>query len=171
MWYLWKEEGGKNVVAKAQVISALTPWLGSELSLALDDRIEEITRLLNLWSPRADLEALASRIDSLLFLAVRQATQGRMLIHLPDGGWVRVLLEDFSAMADDALYPLFSSFPPDPQYLLILRDYAMHHESFSALKAQYLLFSALQSREELAAIAAFVKKRYPAYRWRAWLEE
>ncbi len=159
------------MVAKAQVISALTPWLGSELSLTLDDRMDEITRLLNLWSPREDLGALDSRIDSLLFLAVRQATQGRMLIPLPDGGWVRVTLEDFAAMADEALYPLFSSFPRDPEYLLILRDYAMHRESLSALKAQYLLFADLQTREELSAIAAFVKKCYPANRWRAWLKE
>lgn len=159
------------MVAKAQVLEALSPWLGSGLSLRLDDQIEGITRWLNSWSPRQDIKELAERIDSVLFRAVREATQGKMLVQLPDGGFVRVRVEDFSVMADDALYPLFASLPRDGEHLLILREYSMRCESLSSLKAQYLCFSSLHTREELRAIAAFVKKCYPAYRWRGWLDQ
>ena len=157
------------MVAKAQVLSALVPWLGSALALRLDDAVETVTRRLNAWSPRMDLAELARGIDSLLFRAVREATQGKMLIQLEDGGWVRVRVEDFSIMADDALYPLFASLPRDAEHLLYLREYSMRCESLSCLKAQYLCYGEYQSPQELQAIAAFVKKCYPAYRWRGWL--
>ena len=42
------------MVAKAQVLSALVPWLGSALALRLDDAVEAVTRRLNAWSPRMD---------------------------------------------------------------------------------------------------------------------
>ncbi len=159
------------MIAKAQVLAALTPWLGSALALHLDDTIETVTRRLNAWSPRMELQDLAEGIDSLLFRAVRAATDGRMLIQLEDGGWVRVRVEDFSVMADDVLYPLFADMTVDPEHLLILRDYSMRCESLSALKAQYLRFFPLQSAEELGAIASFIKKCYPAYRWRSWMKD
>lgn len=158
------------MIAKAQVIAALTPWLGPELALRLDDRLEKLTGWLNSWTPRQDIASLAQRIDSLLFLAVREETRGCMLIPLPDGTSVRVTLEDFAAMADDALYPLFCEMPAEAAYLLILREYAMTVSSLSALKAQYLRFDEFQTAAEKAAIASFVKKCYPPSRWRDWLE-
>jgi len=157
------------MIAKSQVIAALTPWLGSEMTLLLDGQMEKITGLLNGWSPRQELAPLAQRIDSLLFLAVREETRGRFLIRLADESWVRVTLEDFAAMADDALYPLFCDMPLDAESLLILREYSMTSASLSALRAQYLRFASMQTPQELAAIASFVKKCYPAARWRSWL--
>jgi len=157
------------MIAKSQVIGALTPWLGSELALRLDGQMEKITGLLNAWSPRQELASLAQRIDSILFLAVREETRGRFLIRLSDESWVRVTLEDFAAMADDALYPLFCDLPVEAENLLILREYSMTSASLSSLKAQYLRFAAMQTPQELAAIASFIKKCYPAARWRSWL--
>ena len=49
-----RKREGRNVVAKAQVLSALVPWLGSALALRLDDAVEAVTRRLNAWSPRMD---------------------------------------------------------------------------------------------------------------------
>lgn len=157
------------MVAISQVIVALTPWLGSDLTRRLEAETAEITHLLNAWSPRQDLADVHGRIDSLLFRAVRFHTGGTLVIPLDDGSRVRVTLEDFSAMADDAMYPLFCDLPADAEHLTVLREYSMRAPGLSALKAMYLRFAPLQTEEELNAIATFVKKCYPAFRWRGWL--
>ena len=158
------------MIGKGQVMIALAPWLGEELSRALDGSLEQITHWLNAWTDRQDLGELRGRIDSLLFRSAREATQGRLLVRTPDGGWVRMRLEDFSTMADDVLYVLLSQLPVDQKHLVLLRDFSLHQESLAALKALYLRFAPLEGEEELAAMGAFVRKCYPPFRWQGWLQ-
>lgn len=157
------------MVAKATVIVALTPWLGQRLIRMLDESVERITHWLNAWSEKQELDELRRKINSLLFLSVRQATEGRLVIPLDDGSCVRVRLEDFEIMADDVMYTLFAQFPPDAAHLLTVREFSMRQESLAALRALYTRFGELQSRQELDTIASFIRKSYPAYRWRSWL--
>ena len=67
------------MIATAQVEIALQPWLGARLSGRLFPMMEEIACLLNGYSSRRPPDALAARLDSLLFWAVRDAGA--------DGGW------------------------------------------------------------------------------------
>ncbi len=159
------------MIATAQVEIALQPWLGARLSGRLFLMMEEIACLLNGYSSRRPPDALAARLDSLLFWAVREETRGSMLAQLEDGSWVRVRVEDFSVMADDLLLLVFQGFPVDGEHLLLLREYSMRCSSLAALRTLYTRFAPLQSREELAAIAGVARACHPRFRLRGWLME
>lgn len=159
------------MIAVAQVEIALQPWLGARLSRALAPCMEEIAGLLNSYSAhRAPPDALAHRLDSLLFCAVREQTGGSMLALLPDGGFVRIQVEDFATMADELLLLVFQQFPVDSFHLLLLRDYSLRQSSLSALRVLYTRFSALQTPGELETIASVARACHPAFRLRGWLD-
>ena len=158
------------MVSQGQVMIVLKPWLGGPLLEALTPAVRQIAGRLNGFSIRGSLDGLAGELDSLLFRAVRDATEGSMLIALEDGTWVRSRLEDFAAMADELMLLPFLELPVDEKHLRSLRDYSMHHPSLSALRALYTRFASLQTGEELSAIASVAKSCYPAFRWREWLK-
>lgn len=158
------------MVALSEVIAALTPWLGSALLNALPGLCPDIQRRLSCFVPaQTDLKALAQGLDSLLYLSVRDATAGKMLICLPDGSYVRVHVSDFPMMADDLMYLLFSRFPLDAQHLMLLRDYSMRMESLSAIRVLYTRFSDYETPQELQALKRVAQACHPAFRWRQWL--
>lgn len=157
------------MVAQAQVMIALKPWLGAPLLEKLSGLTGDLAARLNGFSIRKNIP-LAQEMDSMLFRAVREITGGRMLAQLDDGTYVRIRLEDFSAMADELMLLVFLEFPADSRHLLFLRQYSMEHASLSALRVLYTRFSALQTGEELAAIASVARACYPPFRWRDWLE-
>lgn len=158
------------MIAVAQVMIALRPWLGVRLSRALEPLMDEIACQLNAYSARQAPDALSARLDSLLFCAVRDATRGAMLAQLPDGSFVRIRVEDFSVMADDLMLLLFSRFPVDSAHLLLLREYSLRRDSLAALRTLYTRFSPLQTEKELETIAAVARACHPAFRLRGWLE-
>ena len=158
------------MVSQAQVMIVLKPWLGGPLLEKLSPTVREIAGRLNGFSFGGKQDDLAGEIDSLLFLAVREATGGNMLIALEDGTWVRSRLEDFAAMADELMLLPFLELPVDETHLQSLQDYSMRHPSLSALRALYTRFASLQTGEELSAIASVAKSCYPAFRWREWLQ-
>ena len=92
-----------------------------------------------------------------------------MLVPLPEGGMVRVKVDDFSVMADDLMYLAFSAFPVDQRHFQVLKEYSMRASSLSALRALYTRYAAMQSPEELSAIATVAVKCYPPFRLRGWL--
>ena len=157
------------MIAQAQVIVTLRPWLDARLVRALEDPMREITGMLNAYSTRRPPEELEQAVDSLLFRAIHQATRGDMLVQLPDQSWVRIRMEDVSAMADELMLLVFLELPADGRHLLFLRDYSMRRASLSALRALYTRFAPLQTEKELDAIASVVTSCYPAFRWRGWL--
>ena len=158
------------MIALARVEMILQPWLGARLSQALFPVMEEITALLGSCAALTPPDSLAARLDSMLFLAVRDATQGTFLIRLDDGGWVRVRVEDFAVMADELLLPLFEGYPADERHLQLLREYSMRQSSLSALRVLYTRYAPLQSPEELGAIADVARSCHPAFRLRGWLD-
>ncbi len=157
------------MISQAQVRQLLTPWLGGPLLNALEPLTGDIAGRLNGFSIRRGADTLAGDLDSLLFRAVRSATEGTMLARLPDDTFVRVQVEDFAVMADELMYLCFRDFPNDGEHLQFLRDYSLRHASLSALRALYTRFGAQQTPKEMAAIVSVVKSCYPPFRWREWL--
>ena len=157
------------MIAQAQVLITLRPWLGDSMLNALEGIEVEIAARLNGFSMEREGDTLSSQLDSLLFRAVHQVTGGRMLIQLEDGGFVRVRLEDFSDMADELMYLVFSEFPLDSRHFLYLKDYSMQKASLAALRALYTRFGPYQSAQELAAIASVAKSCYRPFRCQSWL--
>ena len=157
------------MISQAQVRQTLTPWLGDPLLNALEGLTGEIAGRLNGCSIHRNADSLAEELDSLLFRAVRSATEGSMLVQLPDDTFVRVQVEDFAVMADELMFLPFREFPNDGEHLQFLREYSLRHASLSALRALYTRFGAQQTPKELAAIVSVVKSCYPSFRWREWL--
>lgn len=158
------------MISQAQVRKTLTPWLGDPLLNALEPLTGDIAGRLNGCSIRRNADSLAEELDSLLFRAVRSATEGSMLAQLPDDTFVRVQVEDFAVMADELMLLAFQDFPRDGEHLQFLREYSLRHASLSALRVLYTRFGAQQSPQELSAIVSVVKSCYPAFRWREWLK-
>ena len=158
------------MVSQAQVMIVLKPWLGGPLLEALTPAVREIAGRLNGFSIGGNQDDLAGELEGLLFRAVRVATNGKMLIALDDGTYVRSRTEDFSAMADELMLLPFMELPLDERHLQYLREYSMRHPSLSALRALYTRFAPLETREELSAIASVARSCYPAFRWREWLK-
>ena len=157
------------MIAQAQVIFTLRPWLGPYLTETLSPLMGDICGRLNAFSLKQDIGRLADDLDRLLFNAVRVATQGSLLVLLDDETWVRVRLEDFTTMADELMLLAFMDFPVDETHFRALREYSMQRASLSALRALYTRFDSLQTGQELRAIAGVIRSCYPAFRWREWM--
>lgn len=158
------------MISQAQVHQTLLPWLGGPLLNALEPLTGEITGRLNGCSIQRNADTLADELDSLLFRAVRNATEGSMLAQLPDDTFVRVQVQDFAVIADELMLLAFLEFPQDGEHLQFLREYSLQHASLSALRVLYTRFGAQQSPKELSAIVSVVKSCYPPFRWREWLK-
>ncbi|MBQ4074360.1 MAG: hypothetical protein IJD39_04070 [Clostridia bacterium] len=157
------------MIATAQVMAALQPWLGARLSHWMAPLMEEMALKMNAYSTRNDPKALRDELDSMLFQALRHFTRGTMLAEISDGSWVRIQIEDIAMMADELMLLIFDQFSVDSHHLLLLRDYSMGCASLSALRVLYTRFAPLQSEQELQAIAGVIRACHPAFRWRQWL--
>lgn len=151
------------MISIAQVTLAMQPWLGMAL-LRAAPLAERVALKLNAFRATDDPDALRRAVDSLLFGAVRQIAGADMRVLLDDGTWIRVRTEDVATMTDDVMYLYFMTYPVDRIHLSMLNDYALSHQSLSALRALYTRFSALHTPEELSAIARIARGGYPAFR-------
>ena len=97
------------MTALEQTAQALRPWLGSAFVAAHARLMERVSLRLTQFLPRRDsLQQTAQDLDTLLFMAVRDHTQGRMVLTMDGGQAIRVRVSDFPVMADDLLWLLFS---------------------------------------------------------------
>lgn len=150
------------MISIAQVTLAMQPWLGMAL-LNAAPLAERLAQKLNAHRLTDDPDTLFRALDNLLFGTVRQVTGADMRVLLDDGTWVRVRTEDISTMADELLYLHFMTYPVNNVHLLRLNNYAMTHQSLSALRVLYTRFAPLQTDAELSAIAR-IARGYPAFR-------
>ena len=67
-------------------------------------------------------------------------------------------------------YLKLQQLPRNPEQYQRLRQFAMTHESLSALRTLYLRFAAFQTPDELDFIARTVRSAYSPYRWHEWLQ-
>ncbi len=149
----------------------LKAWLGSDF-LSRQDRLDEKVQLkLAGFRPGKDsLQRLSQEVDSLLFMAVRDATRGRMTLLMDSGRYIRIRVEDFSTLADELLYPMLKGLPRDDQTFQTLSEYSMRHGSLSALRALYVDFRPWQTEEELRILRRVITTCHQPFRWRGWLE-
>ena len=113
---------------------------------------------------------LAKDLDEMIFHTLRDMTFGDMRVLLDDGRTMRVRVDDVDAMADELLYLKLQQLPRNPEQYQRLRQFAMTHESLSALRTLYLRFAAFQTPDELDFIARTVRSAYSPYRWHEWLQ-
>jgi hypothetical protein len=158
-------------MAPEQTASVLRPWLGSDFVAAHAPLMERISLRLSQFLPQRDsLDGTAQDLDSLLFMAVRDATGGRMLLRMDNGQYIRVKVADFTVMADELLYLLMEKLRVDGRNFLLIKDYSLHAGSLAALKALYLHYEAYQSQEEFKTIVRVIKTCHPPFRWRGWIQ-
>ncbi|MHC1786074.1 MAG: hypothetical protein AB9880_03285 [Christensenellales bacterium] len=148
----------------------LRPWLGSAFIAAQAAMIERVSLRLDCFQPGRDSLALTAQdIDSLLFMAVRDGTAGRMILPMDTGQLIRVKVADFAVMADELLYLLLMKLPRDEPCFRLIRDYSIRAGSLSALRALCLLYQDFQSTQEYSTVLRVIKTCHPAFRWRGWL--
>lgn len=158
------------MTAYEKTVDILTPWLGSIFVLNHTPLMERISFRLAHFNPDKDsLQFLAQEIDSSLFMALRDATKARMLVHLDNGQHIKVRLLDFAVMADELLYPVMRDLPQNMTSFHLIRDYSIRQGSLSALRALCLDFTAFQTEEEWRTVLRVIKTCHPPFRWRSWL--
>lgn len=158
------------MTALEQTADVLRPWLGSAFVAAQASLVERVSLRLTKFMPRRDsLQQTAQDLDTLLFMAVRDTTQGRMVLPMDNGQLIRVKVADFTVMADELLYLLFAHLTPDQHNFLLIREYSIRAGSLSALRALYLLYPDYQSEEEYSTVQRIIKTCHPLFRWRGWL--
>ncbi|HHT07357.1 MAG: hypothetical protein ACOYI6_08220 [Christensenellales bacterium] len=160
------------MISPETVKQTLLPWLGSDF---LDTQDELCMRLgMALFSYRAQRDTLAhlsQQLDNLMFMAVREATQGRMALLMDTGQLIRLRMNDFALMADELLYLLFETMEKTPFHLAVIREYSMRSGSLSALRALYLLYAHLQTQEEMATLHRVITTCHEPWRFRHWIDQ
>ncbi len=151
--------------------SILRPWLGGDFLDRQDRLVERINMKLTHFNPQRDsLQQRAQELDSLMFMAVREDTKGRMILLLDSGQYMRIRVEDFAVLADELLYLLLRSLPKNDENFRLIRDYSMRQGSLSALRALYADYLPFQTEEELRVLKRLITTCHPPFRWRGWLE-
>lgn len=153
-----------------RVARTLTPWLGSAFVAHHAGLMERLAFKIGQFDrARGSLQAAVQDMDTQLFMAVREQTNGRMILPMDNGDHIRLRLEDFALMADELLYLLLESLPRDSQSFLMIREYSMRQGSLAALKALWLHYGAFQGEEEYRTVERIIKGSHPPFRWRQWL--
>ena len=152
-------------------VSILRPWLGGDFVERQERLLERVSLKLAHFHPQRDtLQYKAQELDSLLFMAVREDTKGRMTLKLDNGQYMRIRVEDFAILADELLYLLLRALPKNEENFRLIRDYSMRQGSLSALRALYRDFLPFQTEEELRILKRVITTCHPPFRWRGWLE-
>ena len=156
-------------IRAARVREVLLPWLGTE-ALGQTGLAERAAEALRRFSPHQDsLEALAQQLADMLFSELYACLGPRMTLRLDDGRQARILVADIPDLADSVLGVLFDSLPDNENTLAMIRDYALHATSLSAMRALLTRFSAAQSPEEQAILRRIIRDNYPPERYQGWL--
>ena len=159
------------MIAIRRAVDLLRPWLGAAFVDAHGDLIRRAVIKMNGFTPgRDDFARLQQELDTMLFMAVRNHTAGRMTLTMDNGQSVRLRLNDFALMADELMYLLYEKLAADPASFGHIQAYSMRTSSLSSLRALYLLFQDVQTPDELATIRRIIKTCHLPFRWRGWLE-
>ena len=154
-----------------RVAKLLSPWLGKALlrrTLVCDD---VAAMLENFDVMHGEYDELVQNVKHLLYYTVYAVTQGDMTVVRDHGTRVRVRMEDLDIMADALLYLVFQSLVHSAWNCSRIREFALRHDSLSAIRALYVDFSEFQTAEEKAMLAYTARTCHPAFRYRAWLKE
>ena len=159
------------MAAVRRVAETLRPWLGSAFVARNAETMEVIAlRLLGFLPQRDSFAALAFQLDNLLFMQVREDTEGQMTLIMDNEQAVRLRMNDFSLMADELMYLLFEALPKNAANQALIRSYSMKSVSLSALRALYLLYRDMQDQEETATLKRIIMGSHPPFRWKQWID-
>lgn len=154
-----------------RVAALLQPWLGRAL-LDITDVCEDAAQLLKEFDVmHGDYADLAKQVRATLIRHVYRITKGSFVVFRDDGRQVKLYMDDFSVMADALLYIVFRSLVHSAWNCSRVREYALSHDSLSALRALYVDFAQFQTNDEKAMLAYTVRTCHPEYRWRRWLQD
>ena len=147
------------MVAQERVARLLQPWLGAAFLQRCDLAQQAADTLNGCDIAQTPIALLAKDLDEMIFHTLRDMTFGDMRVLLDDGRTMRVRVDD-----------VLQQLPRNPEQYQRLRQFAMTHESLSALRTLYLRFAAFQTPDELDFIARTVRSAYSPYRWHEWLQ-
>ena len=151
------------MIAVAQVLAILIPWVGPSLGDPLFPVAERICVRLSGYSPRRSLEEKRDFVRQVVFESVYRLTGGSLLVFPSPGQEVLMCPDDFDTIADEIMFLLFDSFPADMLHLRVLEEYAERTGSLSALRKIYVSFGGLISGDERAALRRVILG-FPAFR-------
>ncbi len=140
------------MIAAAQVLSILIPWVGLSLGDPLFPTAERICVRLSGYSPRRSLEEDRDFVRQHVCESIYRLTGGSLLVFPVPGQEVTMCPDDFDTIADEIMFLLFDTFPADKHYLRILEEYAECTGSLSALRKIYVSFGGLISAGERTAL-------------------
>ena len=159
------------MIREERVQRLLRPWLGKAL-LDLTRVSEDVVRMLTDFDVmHGDYGVLAQDLKQLLFYTLLAVTGGDMTVVRDNGKFVRIRMEDLDIMADALLYLCFETLVHSAWNCSRIREFALSHESLSAIRALYVDFAEFQTQEELAMLAYTARTCHPAFRYRAWLKD
>jgi len=158
-------------VRVAEVEQVLQPWLGS-LFLGANRLVEEITAYLSAYAPyRQTLQAFRDGLESLLLRRLNSLTNGSLTVALDNRHTRLVRQEELQEMTDDLMGIIFNKLTPFSENFIKLNDYSLHVDSLNVLRVLYLKYASYYSEEERHFLVQFIRQRYPAKRYEAWLKE
>ena len=154
-----------------RIPALLRPWLGQAL-LDYTGVCDQVCQLLRDFDVmHGDYAQLADTLRATLVRTVYLTTQGSFVVFWDDGRQVRLQMDDFAVIADALMYLVFRSLVHSAWNCNRVREYALSHDSLSALRALYVDFAEFQTADEKAMLAYTVRTCHPEYRWRNWLKD
>ena len=158
-------------VRRSEVENVLRPWVGS-LFLNANDLSQQVTAYLSAYAPyRQTLLDLRSGLESLLLRRLNSLTNGSLRVVL-DNRYSRFFhQEQLSEMTDDLMGIVFDKLTPFSENYLKLNDYSLRVCSLNVLRVLYQKYASFYSEEERRFLVQFIKQRFPAERYAAWMKE
>lgn len=149
----------------------LRPWLGQAL-LDCTNLCEDVALMLDDFDVmHGDYGHLAEELKRLIFRTVHAITRGDLTVFRDNGARARIRMEDFDIMADSLLYLVFHTLVHSAWNCSRIREFALSHDSLSAIRALYVDFAEFQTAEEKAMLAYTARTCHPSFRYRAWLKD
>lgn len=159
------------MIQREHVARLLRPWLGQAL-LDCTNVCEDAALMLGEFDVmHGDYGVLAESLRSLLYRTVYAITRGDMTVYRDGGKRALIRMEDLEIMADSLLYLLFQTLVHSAWNCNRIREFALSHDSLSAIRALYVDFAEFQTEEEKAVLAHTARTCHPAFRYRSWLKD
>ena len=154
-----------------EVNAALKPWLGV-LFLMSTPLSQAMAYQMSQYSPaRETFEQLRGRLEQQMLVSLSRATRSSMCIMVENYQTKRLSLRDIEYMTDDLMGLVFDRLTPFQPNYERLNEYALQHESLSALRVLYQKYASFFGEEEYRFMIRMIKSLYPQNRYQAWLSD
>jgi len=146
----------------------MRPWVGSYLLESTSLTTEVTNRLMN-YDPRSStFHVLHDQLSDVVLVGLNRATAASMRVILDDYKVRKLSLSDIDQIIDAFMGLLFESLIPFSANFIKINEYAMQHESLSALRVLYVKYKESFTCEQYAFLAKMIIKIYPNERVSTW---